>query len=98
MIHRLFTYTDSNQVGELGISVDVHLHDTIADGSLDLVLRRTRSTVEDEEASKRRQRDLGRSQVIESYRGLVPFAPICSATYSWCLRRRSGSSLTFPGL
>ena len=52
MIHRLITYPDTNEIGELGISVDVHLNDTIANSSLDLLFRRTGSTMEDEEPGK----------------------------------------------
>jgi hypothetical protein len=39
--------SDTGQVGELGVGVDVHLDDTVDDGSSDLILGRTGSTVED---------------------------------------------------
>jgi len=37
---------DTNEVRELGVSIDVHLYDAALDGSLDFVLLRARSTVE----------------------------------------------------
>jgi hypothetical protein len=40
--------SDTGQVGELGVGVDVHLDNTVLDGSVDLLLGRTGSTVEDE--------------------------------------------------
>lgn len=39
--------SDTGQVGPLSVSVDVHLDDTVNDGFPDLILGRTRSTVED---------------------------------------------------
>lgn len=41
--------TDTGQVGELHVSVDVDLDDTVADGLLELLLGRAGTTVEDEE-------------------------------------------------
>jgi hypothetical protein len=42
----------ADEVGVLGIGVDVHLDDTVGNGRLDLFLGGTGSTVEDEEAGK----------------------------------------------
>lgn len=39
--------SDTGQVGELSVGIDVHLDDTVDDGSLDFLLGRSRSTVED---------------------------------------------------
>jgi hypothetical protein len=41
--------TDTSEVSVLEISVKIDLHDTIADGIDELLLRRSRSTVEDQE-------------------------------------------------
>ena len=42
--------SDTGKVSPLGVGVDVHLHDTVVDGLLDLVLGRSGSTVEDKVA------------------------------------------------
>ena len=44
-----FVVTDSVPVGPLGISINVHLDDTGLDGILNIINRRSRSSVEDEE-------------------------------------------------
>ena len=43
---------DAGEVRELGVGVDVHLHNTVRDGGGDLLLSGARSTVEDEEANE----------------------------------------------
>lgn len=39
--------SDTGQVGELSVGIDVHLDNTVDDSSLDFLLGRSRSTVED---------------------------------------------------
>lgn len=41
--------TDTLKIGELSVSVNVHLNDTIVHSSIDLLLLRARATVEDQE-------------------------------------------------
>ena len=42
-------HPDPNEVSKLSVGVDVHLDNTMPDGSLDLLLRRAGAAVEDEE-------------------------------------------------
>ena len=97
------TYADTGEVRKLGVSVDVHLDDTVLDGGLDLVLAGTGTAVEDEEAggglawvenTVREEGEVGR----RTHSGLVSFAWSFSSAYSWCFWRSSGWSLTLPGL
>lgn len=40
------TYADTNEVSELSVSVDIHLHDAVGNSSRDLFLRGTWTTME----------------------------------------------------
>lgn len=40
---------DASKVGKLRVGINVHLNNTVADCGLDLLLRRARATMEDEE-------------------------------------------------
>ena len=49
-------YPDANEISKLGVGVDVHLDDTVANSSGDLFCRGSRSAVEDEVATNPNQR------------------------------------------
>lgn len=93
--------TKASAVSPLSVGVDIHLDDTVLAGSFNLVLFRTTSSVEDEEAA-------GRSIVIKAHTtrassrsthtGSSLSVLSCDRTYSWCFLSSSGFKLTLPGL
>ena len=69
----LFKCTQSVPVGPLGVGINVHLHDTIFNSTLDLIVGRTGSTVHDQEDGLVRLRSqllLGISLVLSKPFGL----------------------------
>jgi len=49
--HGVKAYPHATHIGELGVSVNVHLDDTVSDGSANLLFGGPRTSMEDEEPS-----------------------------------------------
>jgi hypothetical protein len=74
-------YPDADEIRELRIGVDVHLHDTVAHSSGDFLLGGSRATVEDKVPERLYELKILSQKKDRAHRGLEPFGCFnCSAT------------------